>query len=106
MASPAFGKWFRLMLIHYPDGAVPTRWLQETWREDRPTGAEGEQQDIVDYLRDWAAEQDGRAFLAGEVESLAAQVIQQVDAPAPEEAALPRLQRLHDKLAETLRTRA
>jgi hypothetical protein len=105
MANPAFGKWFRLMLIHYPDGPVPTRWLQETWREDRPTGAEGEQQDIVEYLRDWAAEQDGRAFLAGEAEALAAQVIQQVDSPKPEEAGVPRLQRLHDKLAETLRAR-
>ena len=86
MASPAFAKWFRLMLIHYPDGPVPTRWLQEVWREDRPRGDEGNQQDVKDYLSDWAEEQDGRTFLDDELEALAAEVIAKVDAPPPEEA--------------------
>ena len=105
MANPAFGSWFRLMLIHYPDGPVPTRWLQEVWREDRPSGAEGDVQDIVDYLREWAAEQDEGAFVAGEAETLAADVIAKVDAPAPEDANLPRLQRLQKELAAILEAR-
>jgi hypothetical protein len=105
MANPAFGDWFRLMLIHYPDGPVPTRWLQDVWREDRPTGTEGDQQDIVDYLRDWAAHQGGRAFPQGEAEALAADMIARVDSPPPEQAGLPRLQRLHDELAAILEAR-
>jgi hypothetical protein len=103
MANPAFGRWFRLMLIHYPDGPVPTRWLRDVWREDRPRGDEGDQQDVDDYLRDWAAAQDGKTLPDDERKAWAAKVIAQVDAPPPEQANLPRLQRLHDKLAEILR---
>jgi hypothetical protein len=104
MANPAFGQWFRLMLIHYPDGPVPTRWLREVWDEDRPTDADVTEEDVQEYLRDWAAEQD-RTFLDDELAALAEQVMAKVDAPdSPVEAVLPRLQRLHDTLTETLRT--
>jgi hypothetical protein len=99
MASPAFGKWFRLLLIHWPEGPVPTRWLQEVWREYRLTDAEVGLQDIVDYLREWARAQDGVVFSLGEIERLAADVIEKVDSPTPEQAHVPRLRRLYDELA-------
>ncbi|HET9287134.1 MAG TPA: hypothetical protein VFO26_06205 [Gaiella sp.] len=103
MPNPAFGQWFRLMLIHYPPGPVPTRWLRDVWREDEPTTADVQKQDVEDYLRDWGLEND-RKFVEDELAALAEDVIAKVDGPTtPEEAAVPRLQRLHDSLTETLR---
>jgi len=35
MMNPLFRKWFRIMLIDYPEGPVPTKWTSEIWTEDR-----------------------------------------------------------------------
>jgi hypothetical protein len=65
MPNPAFGKWFRLMLIHYPDGAVPTRWLRDVWAEDRPEVGSVQQEHVEAFLLEWAAAQ-GRSFAGDE----------------------------------------
>jgi hypothetical protein len=102
IANPSFGQWFRLMLIDYPTEPVPTRWIRDVWAEDTPTSADVKAQDVQDYLRDWASSQD-RTFVEEELEALANDVIGSVDGPPAAEATLgPRLQRLNDKLAETL----
>ncbi len=33
----AVHEWFRLMLIHYPDGPVPTEWDSELWTDTART---------------------------------------------------------------------
>ena len=38
LLNPAFAARFRLMLIHYPEGPVPTRWPSELWGGGRREG--------------------------------------------------------------------
>jgi hypothetical protein len=102
LADPSFRRWFRLLLIHYPPGRVPTQWRRETWREDRTSEADVKQEHVEALLRSWAAGR-GRNLLEDEVRSLASGVIVEADAPAPDaEDDAPRLQRIHDGLAKTL----
>lgn len=106
MLNPSFRKWFRLMLIHYPDGRVPTRWKREFWSEDRTNDADVQQADVEDVLRAWLVTND-RKMVEDELTALAGKVVAKAEIPlAPDpngEPAPPRLQRIHDALTETLR---
>lgn len=51
MVDPELRRWFRLMLIGYPEGAVPTRWKREQWREDRPDTSAPTQDHLIAMLR-------------------------------------------------------
>ena len=53
-ANPAFSRWFRLVLLDYPDGNVPTKW-RSVWLEDRPDENEVDVEVLKDYLLQWAA---------------------------------------------------
>jgi hypothetical protein len=106
MVNPFFRKWFRLMLIHYPDGSVPTRWRRDFWSEDRTNERDVQQPHVVELLRSWSVAHDHK-IIEDELTSLAAEVVAKADAPvAPSMGAsssLPRLQRIHDALTEMLR---
>lgn len=103
MPNPLFADWFRLMLIHYPDGDVPTRWRHEFWSEDRTSEADVQQPHVEEFLRSWAAHRD-RNLLDEQVTSLAAAIIAKADEPQPPgNNAVPRLKQLHDAVEETLR---
>ncbi|MGO9902763.1 MAG: hypothetical protein ACLP0J_24435 [Solirubrobacteraceae bacterium] len=101
MVNPAYREWFRLMLIHYPEEGVPTRWVRDVWEEDRTAHADIQQSDVEDYLRDWAAVQ-GQLFPA--VEHRAAELLVLVDGPAADPA-VPRVRRISDTLAALRRQR-
>lgn len=99
MMNPAFRKWFRLMLIHYPDGPVPTKWKHEFWEEDRTNSADIQQNHIEEFLKLWRAAQN-RTILDDELKQLATSVIAQADAPpAPD---MPRLQLIYDGLTKVI----
>lgn len=103
MVNSAFRKWFRLMLIHYPDGPVPTRWKREFWSEDRTTDADVQHQHVAELLRSWSVAHDLR-IVEQELTDIAGEVFAKAAAPAlalGNEA--PRLRRVHDALIETLR---
>jgi hypothetical protein len=103
MPNPLFAEWFRLMLIHYPEGDVPTRWRHEFWSEDRTSEADVQQTHVEEFLRSWAVHRD-RKLLDDEVTSLAASIIATVDGPQPAaHNKVPRLKRLHDTVEQTLR---
>jgi adenosyl cobinamide kinase/adenosyl cobinamide phosphate guanylyltransferase len=105
MVNPAFRQWFRLMLIHYPDGQVPTRWKRDFWTEDRTNPMDVRQADVEVLLREWSSRHE--TIIEDELTTLAAAVLARADAPeTPDEAEAPRLQRLHDALVETLNTLA
>lgn len=53
MANPAFARWFRVILLDYPDGAVPTKW-RNVWCEDRPDAGEIDEDVLKDFLVKWA----------------------------------------------------
>jgi len=103
MANPAFAKWFRLVLLDYPNGDVPTKW-RDVWVEDNPVENEADSAALSEFLAQWAArkrkqilEADAKKFVDG--------VIAKVDAvPAPGAVAPPRMIRLHNELKAALKT--
>lgn len=101
MKNPVFRQWFRLMLIHYPDGPVPTRWEQGTWVEERTSEADIQQTHVLDQIRAWLTA-NGRSALEEELKKLADDVIAAADAPPAADDARPRLRRLRDALSATL----
>lgn len=102
MPNPVFRRWFRLLLIGYPEGSVPTRWRSDFWREDRTTPADIEKSHVVEFLQEWAS---NKALIGtSDLERLADDVLLEVDAtPPPGLDALCRLQRLNDLLSQKLR---
>ena len=104
MVDPAFRRWFRLMLIHYPDGKPPTRWSRDSWRKDDTSEADVQAQDVQDLLVRWLGAHNLRMTEA-ELTALAGDVIAKAEAKsaAGGEEEAPRLQCIHDELTETLR---
>ncbi len=100
-ANPAFSRWFRLVLLDYPDGTVPTKW-RSVWLEDRPDENEVDADVVKEYLLQWAA----RAIKQlGEETAikLAADISTKVAAPLPAgHPPQPRLKRIHDELEGVL----
>ena len=102
LASPNFRRWFRLMLINYPDAPVPTSWNKDVWREDRTSVADVRVEHVQEWLRDWAA-RTGRRLLDDELDPLAADVIARAEAPPADPADTRcRLQRIHDVVTSTV----
>ena len=102
MMDPSFSTWFRLMLIHYPEGKLPTKWKREILTEDRPNEADVQVGEVAEVLREWA-EAHGRNIVEAELLELAADVMESAQAP-PEPGADPasRLQRINEELSRTL----
>jgi hypothetical protein len=102
LASPSFRRWFRLMLINYPDIPVPTTWNRDLWREDRTSAADVKVEHIEEWLKDWAT-RNGRQLLDDELGPLAKDVIARADAPRDDPADVRcRLQRIHDVVTSTV----
>jgi hypothetical protein len=99
MLNPAFARWFKLVLIDYPDGTVPTKW-RGFWVEDRPTEVEVQAAAVAEFLRRWI-KRKGKVLPEEDVLKLANDVITSVDAPANDERR-PRLERIHDELSAVL----
>lgn len=106
LVDPSFSIWFRIMLIHYPEGKVPTNWSRDLWRDDRCNEADVTSQEVTALLRAWSAQKpDQRRILEDELHGLADQVIAEADVPpAPEKGTNPpcRLQRIDEALQRRL----
>lgn len=53
MANGAFSQYFRLVLIEYPRGPVPTKWKRGSWLEDDTRESPPKTEDLADFLRQW-----------------------------------------------------
>lgn len=100
MLDPAVNRWFRLMLINYPDGREPTQWESEVWAEDRTDG-DLRAEHVVELLREWAADHN-KQLVEDELLAHSAQVIALADAPGAGTADVCRLRRIHDTLKKTI----
>jgi hypothetical protein len=98
MMNPVFRKWFRLMLIHYPDGPVPTKWRHEFWKEDRPSVTDIQPNHVMDFLRWWRTARASRTILDDEMSSIAHEVISQADTDEAQ-----RLYLIHSALSEAVK---
>jgi hypothetical protein len=78
LLDPAMSRWFRLLLIHYPDIPEPSRWEEELWQEDRVDAGDVSADDVAEVVREWAAEHD-RNLPDDHVLSIATQVITAAD---------------------------
>jgi hypothetical protein len=81
MASPAMSQWFRLVLLNYPSGQVPTRWRDEVWLDDQPDIAGVDDAAITEFLQG-AALESGKQMTVDEAQRVAAEVLQAVAATA------------------------
>jgi hypothetical protein len=99
MLNPAFAQWFRLVLIDYPEGPVPTKW-KGFWEEDRPAAADAQADSVAEYLRRWAT-QKKKALAVDEANRLAGDILAKADTPDPTDTR-PRLERVHDGLKAVL----
>jgi len=118
MIDPAFRKWFRLMLIHYPSGPVPTKWKKEYWEEEQTNAGDIQENHILEFLEMWRASQN-RTILEDQSKNLAKSVMSKANESTeangnPENGepsgndghtnmAIPRLQIIHDQLTQALR---
>lgn len=102
MANPAFAQWFRLVLLDYPEGDVPTKWKANVWVEDRPTEQDLTHDRIVEFLRA-RAERMQKQIADDRARKFAVDILTKVDSPQPVGAqSKPRLRRLHDELVGVL----
>jgi len=103
MLNPMFRNRFRLMLIHYPEGEVPSKWKNDFWTEDRTSDADLQQTHVADLLKAWSIAKD-RKIVDEELNKLAVEVVEKAEVPAPAgQPQKPRLQRIHEELKATLR---
>jgi hypothetical protein len=101
LENPAYRRWFRLMLIHYPDRSLPTRWKREVVAEDRTAEADVGAEHVAEVLRAWA-ERSGKTVIQSDIEATAAEIVTE----AGKAAGTRRLRRLNDLVTDTLRTLA
>jgi hypothetical protein len=101
LVDSSFNAWFRLMLIHYPEGPVPTKWEQDLWHEERTDEADVGLEHVADHIRSWSAAR-GRKVLEPEVLELAGQVVAAAEAQSAGNGC--RLRHIREALDATLRT--
>jgi hypothetical protein len=95
IANPALGRWFRLVLLGYPEGETPTKWRREVWFEDRTSCRDVDKAAVEDFLKRWE-QACGRHLPDPDRTALAGKVI----AAADDADAAPgsRMQRINDAL--------
>jgi hypothetical protein len=103
MSGLAFRKHFKLMLINYPSGKLPTSWYQEHLKEEVLQETDIMETHIEDQIQRWC-HANKKHVLPGEVKKSAADVITKANNPAPEDNDKPRLERIKDATSHVLKT--
>lgn len=100
--TPAFGNWFRLVLLDYPDVAVPSLW-KNGWVEDRPSETHVDEAPLKEYLLQWAARAN-KQLGEEKAAQFASDIIQKVSVPvAAGHSAQARLKRINDEVNVVLK---
>jgi hypothetical protein len=102
MANPAFARWFRLVLIDYPDGRVPTKW-KDVWVEDRAHEGEADDKALAEFLEQWSRRKE-KKLVDADKQKFVSDIVATVDAPPPPGVqSPPRMMRLHTALSAALK---
>jgi hypothetical protein len=102
LANPVFAQWFRLILIDYPEGPVPTKW--RAWSEDRPSEQHVDKATIAEFVLKWA-EHKQKQLGVDRANELADEILVKVAVPpAPTDPDPRRLPRIHAELNGVLKT--
>jgi len=101
MGNPDFAEWFRLVLIDYPDAAIPPKWLQ-IWDEDRPDVTLVDAEALSTFVEQWAKRKN-KKIDPNEANKFAMDVLTAVDtAMAVPNQPKSRLQNIHDEVKARL----
>ncbi len=106
MANPIFSKYFRLMLIHYPDEKLPTKWKRETWNEERINEFDVNKTHLEEMIQNWCMK-NGRQIQQDALVKKAEKIIADAEAPIPandNDQPLSRIERIHLAVADLLKT--
>lgn len=101
MLNPAFAKWFKLVLIGYPDKPAPSKWLQITL-EDRTTAADMHPEAVSNFLCRWAAWK-GKNLSDALALSLAHDVLARATCQPGRDDSCSVFQRVHNELDSALK---
>jgi hypothetical protein len=101
LPSFAYRRWFRLMLIHYPEQTMPSKWLPQVWQEDRTDAGDVQAEHVAEFLRFWWA-RGGVTEPEATVHEVAAEIVKKANVPTHEADQRCRLQRLHDLITEAI----
>jgi len=96
MIDPSFAQQFRLVLLDYPNGDVPSKW-QDFWVEDRPDEKEVAEGLLAEYLLRRAAHMK-KQIGEEKAQVLARDILAKADAPQAVPRPKPRLKVIHDEL--------
>ncbi|XYI04015.1 S1 family peptidase [Sorangium sp. So ce1128] len=96
MSNETYRKIFRLVLIDYPIGKLPTKWRQIDVIEDTPSEADVTEGKVAEFLRICALRRS-LTLPEAEASTLAGDIFADL-AGNQEDAELPRLQRIHDRV--------
>lgn len=109
LMNPAISKWFRLMLIHYPNERVPTNWAYELSCDVTTKDDDVDTEHVEDFLRTWG-KANRRQIPQTRLHSLAQEYMQDaeraLDAATPDghNSHVPRLRRIHKVLSDGIRS--
>jgi hypothetical protein len=99
--NPAFGRWFRLVLIAYPDVPLPSKWRAYSL-EDRTTVGDMHENAVQSYLANWA-QRHGKALSESDASTLARDIVQRASAAlAQGNDERSQVERVHDELTVVL----
>jgi hypothetical protein len=102
LANPAFARCFRMVLLDYPEGPVPTKW--RAWSEDRPNENDIENTTIAEFLLEWAEHKKKQLGVDRAQELASGILVKAAGPPAPTDRDPRRLGRIHSELAAVLKT--
>jgi hypothetical protein len=79
MADATFSQYFRLVLIEYPKGPVPTKWKKGFWLEDDTGAAAPRAEFLAEFLQQWG-QYKGKGLPAEEADRLSTDILLKVRA--------------------------
>ena len=104
LTDPAAGRWFRLVLLDYPD-STPTRWEPELWTAVELHASDIALPDVAAAIVEWFGRSD-RELRQSDAMDMAERVVAHADEGPPPGDPNPdtaRLRRIHDALVALLR---
>ena len=88
MINPLFRKWFRVMLINYPEGEVPTNWKRNMWKEDKTSVGDIQEDHIKAFLLFLQEKFPDQKLIESELNSLATEIFETGTEANPESGKL------------------
>jgi len=81
MINPEFAQYFRLVLLDYPLGKLPSKWNTEISAEDNTDDAKPGKEELIEYITHWA-KRKGKNVFSEDIEAKAADILAKANASA------------------------